>query len=131
MCATECTKIASLFASDVHRRHGYRKEFRSANQLCHFYSQRNRRSLAISDRKEIAHLGALKIVRCCGGVVKIAAATAGNRAILLHASVRESCPARMNCDSQQLWCQTYRILRQDVLHRILACLITRSGPLRP
>ena len=37
---------------------------------------KNRRSLAFLDRKEIAHFGAAKIARFCGG--------AKNRAILVH-----------------------------------------------
>ena len=49
-----------------------------------FNRRENRRSLAIFFAKEIAHLGALKIARFCGGAVKIAAATAENRAILVH-----------------------------------------------
>ena len=49
-----------------------------------FYCRENRRSLASFDRKEIAHLGAIKTARCCGGAVKNAAATAENRAILVH-----------------------------------------------
>ena len=53
-----------------------------------FNRRENRRSLAIFFAVEIAHLGALKIARFCGGAVKIAAATAENRAILVH-SVEE------------------------------------------
>ena len=49
-----------------------------------FNRRENRRSLAIFFAEEIAHLGALKIARFCGGAVKIAAATAENRAILVH-----------------------------------------------
>ena len=76
---------ASPFASDFRRRLRYRREFRSGNQICPFESQReNRRSLEIFFAEEIAHLGALKIARFCGGAVKIAAATAENRAILVH-----------------------------------------------
>ena len=51
-----------------------------------FNRRENRRSLASFDRKEIAHLGASKIARFCGGAVKIAAATAENRAILVHSA---------------------------------------------
>ena len=51
-----------------------------------FYCRENRCSLASFDRKEIAHLEAIEIARCCGGAVKIAAATAENRAILVHSS---------------------------------------------
>ena len=49
-----------------------------------FNRRENRRSLAIFFAEEIAHLGALKIARFCGGAVKIVAATAENRAILVH-----------------------------------------------
>ena len=44
-------------------------------------------SLASFDRKEKAHLGAINIARFCGGAAKIAAATAENRAILVHSGV--------------------------------------------
>ena len=50
-----------------------------------FCRRENRRSLASFDRKEIAHLGAIRIAQFCGGErLKIAAATAENRAILVH-----------------------------------------------
>ena len=52
-----------------------------------FNRRENRRSLAIFFAEEIAHLGALKIARFCGGAVKIAAATAENRAILVHSDM--------------------------------------------
>ena len=52
-----------------------------------FNRRENRRSLAIFFAEEIAHLGALKIARFCGGAVKIAAATAENRAILVHSAL--------------------------------------------
>ena len=52
-----------------------------------FNRRENRRSLAIFFAEEIAHLGALEIARFCGGAVKIAAATAENRAILVHSGV--------------------------------------------
>ena len=51
-----------------------------------FNRRENRRSLAIFFAEEIAHLGALKIARFCRGAVKIAAATAENRAILVHSA---------------------------------------------
>ena len=53
-----------------------------------FNRRENRRSLAIFFAEEIAHLGALKIARFCEGAVKIAAATAENRAILVHSDPR-------------------------------------------
>ena len=52
----------------------------------------NRRSLAIFFAEEIAHLGALKIARFCGGAVKIAAATAEDRAILVHSGGNKGAP---------------------------------------
>ena len=54
-----------------------------------FSRRENRRSLAISFAEEIAHLGALKIARFCGGAVPIAAATAENRAILVHSAAQQ------------------------------------------
>ena len=58
-----------------------------------FNRRENRRSLAIFFAEEIAHLGALKIARFYGGAVKIAAATAENRAILVHSDFisRDAC----------------------------------------
>ena len=51
-----------------------------------FNRRENRRSLAIFFAEEIAHLGALKIARFSGVAVKIAAAPAENRAILVHSA---------------------------------------------
>ena len=48
----------------------------------------SRHSLAIFDRKEIAHLGTSKIARFLRGAAKIEAATAENRAILVHSAWR-------------------------------------------
>ena len=45
-------------------------------RFARFHRRENRRALAIFDRKEIAHLGAHKITRLCGGAVNIAATTA-------------------------------------------------------
>ena len=59
-------------------------------KLVPFNRRENRRSLAIFFAEEIAHLGALKIARFCGGAVKIAAATAENRAILVHSAARSA-----------------------------------------
>ena len=64
-----------------------------------FNRRENRRSLAIFFAEEIGHLGALKIARFCGGAVKIAAATAENRAILVHSAAElghETCLAPQN-----------------------------------
>ena len=75
---------ASPFASDFYRRRGYRREFRSEGHFSHFLRRRNRGSLAIFFAGEIAHLGASKNRAIFGGAVKIAAAAAENRAILVH-----------------------------------------------
>ena len=82
---TECTKIAhrrspAIFAADS----GIARNSAVGIKLVPFNRRENRRSLAIFFAKEIAHLGALKIARFSGGAVKIAAATAENRAILVH-----------------------------------------------
>ena len=65
-----------------------RGNFRSGNEFCTFPSQRkiNRRSLAMFDRKEIAHLGAFLNRSILRGAVKLAAATAEKRAILAHSA---------------------------------------------
>ena len=81
---------ASPFASDFRCRLRYRREFRSGNQIFPFNRRENRRSLAIFFAEEIAHLGALKIARFCGGAVKIAATTAENRTILVHSDGHQS-----------------------------------------
>ena len=75
---------ASPFASDFYRRRGYRREFRNEDHFSHFLRTRNRGSLAIFFAEEIAHLGASKNRAIFGGAVKIAAAAAENRAILVH-----------------------------------------------
>ena len=54
------------------------------SSLARFNRRKNRPSLAIFDCKEIARLGTEKIALSCGGAAKFAAATAGNRAILVH-----------------------------------------------
>ena len=81
----ECTKIAhrrslAIFAADS----GIAGYSAVGIQFVPFNRRENRRSLAIFFAEEIAHLGASKIARFCGGAVKIAAATAENRAILVH-----------------------------------------------
>ena len=48
----------SPFASDFHRRRGYRREFGSEDHFYRFLRRRNRGSLAIFFAEEIAHLGA-------------------------------------------------------------------------
>ena len=58
----------------------------SAVGICcvHFNYMEDCHSLAILNRREIAHLGALKFAQSCGETVKTAAATAENRTILVH-----------------------------------------------
>ena len=56
----------SSFASEFHCRFGHCREVCNGNQFCLVFNRReNRHSLAILDRKGIAHLGALKIARFC------------------------------------------------------------------
>ena len=77
---------ASPFASDFDRRRGCRKEFRSEDHFAYPFSsqKKNRGLLAIFFAEEIAHLRASKSRAIFPGAVKIAAATAENRAILVH-----------------------------------------------
>ena len=79
---------ASPFASGFYRRRGYRRlgEFRSKDHFSRFHRRRNRGSLANLLAEEIAHLGASKVARFFPGAVKIAAAAAENRAILVHSA---------------------------------------------
>ena len=89
--APECTKIAhrrslAIFAADS----GIAGDSAVGIKFVPFNHRENRRSLAIVFAEEIAHLGALKIARFCGGAVKIAAATAENRAILVHSGWHRS-----------------------------------------
>ena len=60
------------------------------------FPRRNRGSLAIFSAEEIAHLGASKNRAIFGGAVKIAAAAAENRAILVHSEhiASQTCIAR-------------------------------------
>ena len=86
--APECTKIAhrrslAIFAADS----GIAGNSAVGIKFVPFNRRENRRSLAIFFAEEIAHLGASKIARFCGGAVKIAAATAENRAILVHSEL--------------------------------------------
>ena len=81
----ECTKIAhrhslAIFMSDS----GIARHSAMGISVARSHRRENHRSLAIFDRREIAHLGASKIVQSCGGAVKIEAATAENRAIWVH-----------------------------------------------
>ena len=95
MAGPEHRNRASPFASDFRRSHkGIAGNSAVGIKFIPFNRRENRRSLAILFAEEIAHLGALKIARFCGGAVKIAAATAENRAILVHSGVAEPEPRR-------------------------------------
>ena len=81
----ECTKIAhrrslAIFAADE----GIAGNSAARAIFTHFIRRRNRGSLAIFFAEEIAHLGASKNRAIFWGAVKIAAAAAENRAILVH-----------------------------------------------
>ena len=89
---SECTKIAhrrslAIFAADS----GIAGNSAVGIKFVPFNRRENRRSLAIFFAEEIAHAGALKIARFCGGAVKFAAATADNRAILVHSGRYRKC----------------------------------------
>ena len=97
---TECTKIAhrrslAIFAADS----GIAGNSAVGIKFVPFNRRENRRSLAIFFAEEIAHVGALKIARFCGGAVKIAAATAENRAILVHSAQEGGPSGRVYCPS--------------------------------
>ena len=98
----------SLFASDFYRRQGYRRELCSEDHFTRFHRKTNRGSLAIFFAEEIAHLGASKSRAIFPGAVKIAAATAENRAILVHSGsaalkrdiwIASACTS--NCEASQ------------------------------
>ena len=81
----ECTKIAhrrslAIFTADE----GIAENSATSTIFTHFLRTRNRGSLAILFAEEIAHLGASKNRTIFWGAVQIAAATAENRAILVH-----------------------------------------------
>ena len=79
---------ASPFASDFHRKRGYRRELRSKDHFYSFSSQKKSRFASdFSSERKSRILGPQKIA-ILGGAVKIAAAAAENRAILVH-SARE------------------------------------------
>ena len=75
---------ASPFASDFYRRRGYRKEFRSEDHFYPFSSQKKSRLAS-----DFLRRGNRKIA-IFGGAVKIAAAAAENRAILVHSDANPS-----------------------------------------
>ena len=81
----ECTKIAhrrslAIFIADE----GIAGNSAARITFTCFHRRKNRGSLAIFFAEEIAHLGASKSRAIFPGAVKIAAATAENRAILVH-----------------------------------------------
>ena len=87
--STECTKIAhrhslAIFTADE----GIAGNSAARTNFTHFLRRRNRGSLAFFFAEEIAHLGASKNRAIFWGAVKIAAATAENRAILVHSATR-------------------------------------------
>ena len=82
---SECTKIAhrrslAIFTADD----GIARNSAARIIFTRFHRRENRGSLAIFFAEEIAHLGASKRRAIFPGAVKIAAATAENRAILVH-----------------------------------------------
>ena len=86
----ECTKIAhrrslAIFTADE----GIAGNSAARTIFTHFIRRRNRTSLAIFFAEEIAHLGASKNRAIFWGAVKIAAAAAENRAILVHSGGHE------------------------------------------
>ena len=81
----ECTKIAhrrslAIFTADQ----GIAGNSAARVIFTCFHRRKNRGSLAIFFAEEIAHLGASRSRAIFPGAVKIAAATAENRAILVH-----------------------------------------------
>ena len=88
LCEPECTKIAhrrslAIFTADE----GIAGNSAARTIFTHFLRRRNRGSPAVFFAEEIAHLGASKNRAIIGGAVKIAAAAAENRAILVHSGV--------------------------------------------
>ena len=81
---------ASPFASDFYRRRGYRREFRSEDHFYPFSSPKKSRFASGFFAEKTAHLGASKKSRDCWGAVKVAAAAAENRAILVHSAPHPS-----------------------------------------
>ena len=82
---TECTKIAhrrslAIFTADE----GIAGNSAARIIFTRFHRRKNRGLLAIFFAEEIAHLGASKSRAIFPGAVNIAAATAENRAILVH-----------------------------------------------
>ena len=91
----ECTKIAhrhslAIFTAEE----GIAGNSAARIIFPRFYRRKNRSSLAIFFAEEIAHLGASKSRAIFLGAVKIAAAAAENRAILVHSVPRYQKPER-------------------------------------
>ena len=85
---TECTKIAHRRSLAIfNRRRGYRREFRSEDGFYLFSSQKKSRFASDFLRRRNRESWGLKKSRDFFGAVKIAAATAENRAILVHSAV--------------------------------------------
>ena len=85
MLGPECTKIAhrrslAILIADE----GIARNSAARIIFTRFHRRANRGSLAIFFAEEIAHLGASKSRAIFSGAVKIAAATAENRATLVH-----------------------------------------------
>ena len=85
LSSSECTKIAhrrslAIFIADE----GIAGNSAARIGFTRFHRRKNRGSLAIFFAEDIAHLGASKSRAISLGAVKIAAATAENRAILVH-----------------------------------------------
>ena len=86
--ASECTKIAhrrslAIFTADE----GIATNSAARMIFTRLHRRRSRGSLAIFFAEEIAHLGASKRRAIFPGAAKIAAATAENRAILVHSAL--------------------------------------------
>ena len=91
MLWTECTKIAHrLSLAILTADEGIAGNSATRTVFTHFLRRRNRGSIAIFFAEEIAHFGASKNRAILGGAVKIAAATAENRAILVLLRKRTS-----------------------------------------
>ena len=90
---SECTKIAhrrslAIFTADE----GIAGNSATRIIFTRFHRRENRGSLAIFFAEEIAHLGASKSRAIFPGAVKVATATAENRAILVHSGEAQKNP---------------------------------------
>ena len=100
ICA-ECTKIAhrhslATFTADE----GIAGSSAARIIFTRFHRRKNRGSLAIFFAEEIAHLGASKSRTNFLGAVKIAAAAAENRAILVHSA------SVVFCENLGIFCES-------------------------